>query len=35
MLKTDYLNIGSLGPGMYFVKVAVEGKISTSKLIIK
>jgi hypothetical protein len=34
-LNSDYLNIGVLDPGMYFVKVIVEGKVSTSKLIIK
>ena len=34
ILKTDYLNIDSLDPGMYFVKVTVEGKFSTSKLIV-
>jgi len=34
-LSSDYLNIRLLEPGIYFVKVTVDGKISTSKLIIK
>ena len=34
-LSSDYLNIRLLEPGMYFVKLTVDGKISTSKLIIK
>jgi len=34
-LNSDYLNIGSIDSGMYFVQVTVEGKISNSKLIIK
>ena len=34
-LNSDYLNIGSIESGMYFVQVTVEGKISNSKLIIK
>ena len=33
-LNSDYLNIGLFEPGMYFVKVTVDGKISTLKLII-
>jgi len=35
ILETDYLNIGSIDSGIYFVKVTVDGKISTSKLIVK
>ena len=34
-LNSDYLNIGSIESGMYFVQLTVEGKISNSKLIIK
>ena len=33
-LNSDYLNIDSIESGMYFVQVTVEGKISTSKLIV-
>ena len=34
-LNSDYLNIGSIESGMYFVQLTVEGKVSNSKLIIK
>ena len=34
-LSSDYLNVRLLEPGIYFVNVTIDGKISTSKLIIK
>ena len=34
-LNTNTLNVGSINPGVYFIKLSVNGVVETSKLIIR